>query len=190
MQNGYLNKTVFVGMLTDKSMESSSIDLKQPCIELEIANTNKSVLKYIPVRVLLSKNAHARSVIGMNPGEIFQVSGVIHNSSSEDDFNGIYVECCQITKILDKKAIPSTIRGRMELLNWSESNMTVFFGEVEEKDNDFYYIRVQRDHLQKGDLSKTDIIPIKTKESLDIGDHVVCMGDIYEDYIYVNALQK
>lgn len=182
------NKTVLVGMVTDKDMKSTSIDLDQPVIGFEIVNLEKSSLVYVPLKVFLAENAYARSANGMNPGEIFQISGPIHYSES-DDYTGIYIEASKIARIFDKKAIPSLIRGRMELLNWSESNMTVFRGSVEEASNGIATIKVYRDHLMRGSLTKYDLIPIKTEQKLKKGNDVVCMGDIYDGYVQVKSLQ-
>lgn len=183
------NKTIITGLLKDKKR---NMGLKRPMVDFEtICYGEEGRLSYIDIGVLLSENHHARALSGMNVGEIYQISGTLCSDENDEGDIELFINPVAIHRLVDKKALPSLLKARAELLEWGDSgNSTVFTGKVVKYAYGYGHILVKRNPLIRGDIRSENTIPVKTEEFLKNGDAVICVGKIEDGYVKVDSIKK
>lgn len=187
------NFVMLTGLLVKKDRQANNVDSKRPVLDFDILFHGKNengedsiCVESIPA--LLSGGPLARSLPGLNEGEIFEICGYLRNDPNQ----GLYVEVAKLVKLCDKKNGEPIGLARIRLMEMEMvPNVVILEGTVTQEKYGMLQVKVTRGHFVKGDLRTEDEIPV---DALDyeripkVGETIVCTGQICASSIYADRI--
>lgn len=173
-----INKVVIIGALKNKNRNGNTI-IKRPVIDIEILQKNsEGGLSFNVVPVILTNNAIARSLPGLQYGEIFLIYGRLRIDCKGE----LYVEADQLLRYMNVNRTDDDLENKIELITiGSNINIAEVSGTVHSIHGKNLEIKASReDSLERGSLTREDIFPIclDKERKLSIGDKVICLGKL------------
>lgn len=198
--NNIVNNVVIIGLLKKKIRNANNADIQRPILDFEVIISsnnpdNETDIIFEEIPVLLSENALARSSAGFSVGDIFLITGKIRNDDRLIKFpkREHYIEADDMLRLSSRKKnkdkITSMTEARVNLIKFSKSiNFITIKGIVISKNIGYIEMEVNRHTYTRGDLTNTDRILVLTDTDYEIGETIICVGQICSSYMKPNTI--
>ena len=192
----YENESNFVmltGLLVKKDRNANNVDSKRPVLDFDVLfhgvdDDGQKTICIESIPALLSGGPLARSLPGLNEGEIFEICGYLRNDPNQ----GLYVEVAKLVKLYEHKGVEPIGVSRIRLMEMEMvPNIVILAGVVTEEKYGMLQVRVERQQLTRGDLRSEDEIPVDTIDQERIpkvGEKILCTGQACSSSVYADKI--
>lgn len=188
------NKVIVTGLLVSKSRNADNADSRRPVLDFEVVfwdQDNNPCIESIPA--LLSGGPLARSLPGLLLGGVYEIAGYVRC----DRQFGLYIETTKLICLAEPPKAGQDINLlasgclRTRLLEMEMAhNFAVISGIVTDIHYGLLQVEVSRERLTRGDLTSSDQLTVDVLDAAapQIGDRVICMGQLCSGSIFVNQI--
>lgn len=181
------NFVLITGLITGKQRNANNADTIRPVLDVEVLFQGEDGQHFEPVTALLSGGPLARSLPGINVGDIYEIGGYVRC----DENQGIYVEVTKMVRLREGKKNETVSLGRLKLMEMEMvPNFAMLIGTVTNSLYGLVEVTVERTVLTKGDLRGADKITVDALDAGNpkMGDKVVCIGQLCGSSIFADKI--